>query len=81
MCQIFIEKAKCMKQENMLGFLGTLILALWGFLHLKSELIRKAENQKTDKNHRKKSLRWLHFWGGNHKTIEKIISKTLEDKY
>ena len=27
--------------------------ALWGFLHLKSELIREAENQKTDKNHRK----------------------------
>ena len=26
---------------------------LWGFLHLKSELIREAENQKTDKNHRK----------------------------
>ena len=29
------------------------IFALWGFLHLKSELIREAENQKTDKNHRK----------------------------
>ena len=27
MCQIFIEKAKCMKQENMLEFLGTLILS------------------------------------------------------
>ena len=27
--------------------------SLWGFLHLKSELIREAENQKTDKNHRK----------------------------
>ena len=26
---------------------------LWGFLHLKSELIREAENQKTDKNQRK----------------------------
>ena len=26
---------------------------LWGFLHLKSELIREAENQKTEKNHRK----------------------------
>ena len=25
MCQVFIEKAKSMKQENMLGFLGTLI--------------------------------------------------------
>ena len=27
--------------------------ALWGFLHLKSELIREAENQKMDKNQRK----------------------------
>ena len=25
MCQVFVEKAKSMKQENMLGFLGTLI--------------------------------------------------------
>ena len=25
MCQVFVEKAKRMKQENMLGFLGTLI--------------------------------------------------------
>ena len=30
-----------------------IIYSLWGFLHLKSELIREAENQKTDKNHRK----------------------------
>ena len=27
MCQMFVEKAKSMKQENMLGFLGTLILS------------------------------------------------------
>ena len=27
MCQVFVEKAKSMKQENMLGFLGTLILS------------------------------------------------------
>ena len=32
---------------------GEAYAALWGFLHLKSELIREAENQKTDKNHRK----------------------------
>ena len=37
-------------------FLGLALIkcvALWGFLHLKSELIREAENQKTVKNQRK----------------------------
>ena len=38
-------------QEN--EFMKAVSNALWGFLHLKSELIREAENQKTDKNHRK----------------------------
>ena len=30
-------------------------MALWGFLHLKSESIREAENQKTDKITEKQS--------------------------
>ena len=38
----------------------------------------KSKNrQKSQKN----SQIWLHFWGGNHLTIEKMISKTLKDKY
>ena len=48
-CQNSLNKIKSVRKVNMI----IITIALWGFLHLKSELIREAENKKTDKNHRK----------------------------
>ena len=51
--------------------------ALWGFLYLKSELIREVETEKSEK----KCQIWLYFWARYHWINEKMISMTLKDKY
>ena len=62
---------------NRRSFFEKTTIALWGFVYLKSELIREVETQKSEK----KCQIWLYFWVRNHWINEKMISMTLKDKY